>query len=324
MTTTGATTTTSIKQSEEGFEKWKKETQFFLEHLMLGGISGTVTKTVVAPLERIKIVLQVQDSSKHFPPGGRYNGIIDAAVRINREQGFWSFWRGNWTNAVVRYFPTQALGFAFDSRIRNTLINKEVKYANSEYLLRSLASGALSGAVSQCFVYPLDFARTRLTADVTEKGKPVKYKGAWDCMRQVAKNEGGLPALYKGFAVSLFGTVFYKGIYFGGYDALKHFYFKKDQKQSLMEKWAIGQIVTTAAQYASYPPDSVRRRLMMRGTGSDALYKNAIDCTKVIWKTERFTGFFKGALANTFRGIGGALGLVMYDYLTDYLNARVK
>lgn len=284
----------------------------FTKDLIYGGLSGSITKTIVAPLERIKIILQIQDSSKQIPKEMRYKGIVDCAVRVYKEQGFLSFWRGNWTNSFVRYFPTQALGFAFDDSFKAMLIKPEVKYSNLEYISRSLLSGGLSGAVSQCFVYPLDFARTRLTADVSEKGKPKMYKGAIDCIVKIVKTEGGIPAIYKGFTISIIGNVFYKGIYFGGYNALKHIFYE-DKVQTFWDKWLVSQIVTTTAQYAAYPFDSVRRRLMIRGTGEDALYTTSLQCTKIMWKEEGFKGFFKGALANTFRGIGGALGLVLYD-----------
>lgn len=289
-------------------EKWIN----FGKDLLYGGLSGSITKTIVAPLERIKIILQVQDSSKQILKEQKYKGIIDCAVRVYKEQGFLSFWRGNWTNSFVRYFPTQALGFAFDDNIRQMLIKPDQTYTNTNYIMRSLASGAASGALAQCFVYPLDFARTRLTADVSEKGKPKQYKGAIDCILKIVKYEGGIPAIYKGFVISIVGNVFYKGIYFGGYNALKHVMYK-DKIQTFWDKWLASQIVTTTAQYASYPFDSIRRRLMMRGVGADALYTNSIQCAKIMWIEEGFFGFFKGALANTFRGIGGALGLVMYD-----------
>ena len=71
-----------------------------------------MSKTVVAPLERVKILLQIQDAQKFIPKEERYKGIVDCFSRVHKEQGFLSFWRGNVVN-VVRYFPTQALNFAF-------------------------------------------------------------------------------------------------------------------------------------------------------------------------------------------------------------------
>ena len=79
----------------------------FMLDFIAGGISAAVSKTVVAPLERVKILLQIQDASKFIPKDQQYKGLVDCFARVNREQGFLSFWRGNVVN-VVRYFPTQA------------------------------------------------------------------------------------------------------------------------------------------------------------------------------------------------------------------------
>jgi len=82
----------------------RSKTQKFLMNFMMGGVSAAVSKTAVAPIERVKLLLQNQDSSKALE-GKKYTGIVDCFVRVNKEQGFSSFWRGNLAN-VVRYFPT--------------------------------------------------------------------------------------------------------------------------------------------------------------------------------------------------------------------------
>lgn len=84
----------------------------FLIDFMMGGVSAAIAKTAVAPIERVKLILQVQEVSKQIQSDQRYKGIMDCFVRIPREQGFSSLWRGNLAN-VIRYFPTQALNFAF-------------------------------------------------------------------------------------------------------------------------------------------------------------------------------------------------------------------
>merc|ERR1711937_252318 len=85
----------------------------FLVNFMLGGVSGGISKTIVAPIERVKLLLQVQDASTQMSAAGvrKYTGMTDCFRRVYAEQGVLSFWRGNWAN-VVRYFPTQALNFA--------------------------------------------------------------------------------------------------------------------------------------------------------------------------------------------------------------------
>lgn len=88
-------------------------------------------------------------------------GIVDAFVRIPKEQGVLSFWRGNLAN-VIRYFPTQALNFAFKDVYKQVFLAGVDKHEQFfKYFMGNLASGGAAGATSLFFVYPLDFARTR-------------------------------------------------------------------------------------------------------------------------------------------------------------------
>jgi solute carrier family 25 (adenine nucleotide translocator) protein 4/5/6/31 len=86
----------------------------FLKDFMIGGVSAAVSKTAVAPIERVKLLLQTQDANKKIQDGTakRYTGMVDCFSRVTKEEGLGAFWRGNLAN-VIRYFPTQALNFAF-------------------------------------------------------------------------------------------------------------------------------------------------------------------------------------------------------------------
>lgn len=92
----------------------------FVRDFLIGGISAAVSKTAVAPIERVKLLLQVQDANRHMAVDQRYKGIGDCFSRVYKEQGFVSFWRGNLAN-VIRYFPTQALNFAFKDTYKKYL-----------------------------------------------------------------------------------------------------------------------------------------------------------------------------------------------------------
>ena len=175
-----------------------------------GGISAAVSKTVVAPLERVKIILQIQDAHKHIPKDQRYNGIVDCFKRVNAEQGFLSFWRGNVVN-VVRYFPTQALNFAFKDTYKKLFMEGLDKNKDFwKFFAGNLAAGGAAGATSLCIVYPLDFARTRLGADVGKAAADREFKGLADCIKKSYKADGLVRGLYPGFISSVQGIIVYR------------------------------------------------------------------------------------------------------------------
>jgi len=288
-----------------------------MKDFIAGGISAAISKTAVAPIERVKLLLQVQHVSKQIAVDQRYKGIVDCFVRIPKEQGFLAFWRGNLAN-VIRYFPTQALNFAFKDKYKQIFlggVNKHEQFMR--YFLGNLASGGAAGATSLCFVYPLDFARTRLAADVGKAGAEREFSGLGNCLSKIFKSDG-LVGLYRGFGVSVQGIIIYRAAYFGFFDTAKGML--PDPKNTpFLVSWAIAQTVTTVAGIISYPFDTVRRRMMMQSGRADKLYKNTIDCWKKIYSSEGGNAFFKGAFSNVLRGTGGALVLVLYDEIKTFL-----
>lgn len=282
---------------------------FFMD-LAAGGVSGGISKTVVAPIERVKLLLQVQAASTQIKPEDQYKGIIDCFRRVSSEQGALSLWRGNTAN-VIRYFPTQALNFAFKDKYKQIFLDGVKKDDFWRFFMGNLASGGAAGATSLMFVYPLDFARTRLAADVG-KGSERMYTGLSNCISTIYKTDGA-KGLYQGFGVSVGGIIVYRAAFFGGYDTLRDVALADPKNAPLWQKWAVAQVVTTAAGIISYPFDTVRRRMMMQAGRADILYTSTLDCYGKILKNEGPNAFFKGAGSNVIRGTGGALVLVMYD-----------
>ncbi|XP_049962441.1 ADP,ATP carrier protein 2-like [Schistocerca serialis cubense] len=291
----------------------------FAKDFIAGGVAAAISKTAVAPIERVKLLLQVQHISKQISEEKRYKGIIDCFVRIPREQGVLAYWRGNMAN-VIRYFPTQALNFAFKDKYKQIFLGGVDKNTQFwRYFLGNLASGGAAGATSLCFVYPLDFARTRLAADVGKGGSEREFTGLGNCIAKIFKSDG-MTGLYRGFGVSVQGIIIYRASYFGFFDTAKG-YLPNPKNTPFLISWAIAQTVTTGAGIISYPFDTVRRRMMMQSgrAKADVVYKNTMHCWAVIYKTEGGKAFFKGAFSNVLRGTGGALVLVLYDEIKNFL-----
>jgi len=296
----------------------------FAIDFLAGGISGAIAKTCTAPIERVKLLIQTQDANPKIISGEvkRYTGIMDCFSRVASEQGIGSFWRGNVTN-VLRYFPTQAFNFAFKDTIKTLFPKYSPDKEFWMFFATNMASGGLAGAGSLCIVYPLDYARTRLASDVGS-GK-AEFNGLFDCLAKTAA-AGGPMALYNGFGVSVMGIIPYRGVYFGLYDTLssKNPYKKDLGMVGIASKFGVAQFTAITAGYASYPFDTVRRRLQMQSNKprSEWIYSGTVDCFFKIMKDEGVGAMFKGAGANALRTVGSALVLVLYDQIKGILAAQ--
>ncbi|XP_056314760.1 ADP/ATP translocase 3 [Danio aesculapii] len=286
----------------------------FAKDFLAGGVAAAVSETAVAPIERVKLLLQVQHASKQITTDKQYKGIVDCVVRIPREQGFLSFWRGNLAN-VIRYFLTQALNFAFKDKYKKIFLDGvDQRTQFWRYFAGNLASGGAAGATSLCLVYPLDFARTRLAADVGKTGTAGReFKGLANCLVKIFRSDG-VRGLYQGFNVSVQGIIIYRAAYFGIYDTAKGM-LPDPENTHIVVSWMIAHTVTIVAGFISYPFDTVRRSMMMQSglKGADVMYSGSIDCWRKIARNEGPKAFFKGAWSNVLRSLGGSIVLVLYD-----------
>merc|ERR1712003_381365 len=160
---------THLQMLQKG-ESGKFKRNFVLDFL-LGGVSAAVSKTIVAPIERVKLLLQVQDNIKDIPADQRYNGIGDCFKRVASEQGIPAFWRGNAAN-VIRYFPTQALNFACKDFYKKVFNPYNPKKEPVKFFIGNCASGG---------------AR--------------EFTGLVNCLTTIAGRDGP-QGLYRGFGIS--------------------------------------------------------------------------------------------------------------------------
>ena len=136
---------------------------------MLGGSAGAISKTLCAPLERVKLLIQTSGDNPALKKRP-YKGMGDCFMRCVREEGPKSLWRGNMSN-VVRYFPTTAIGFGTKELYKKAIVRHKKDTNYMMWFVEYLAAGGLAGATSLTFIYPLDFTRTRLAADVGATAK---------------------------------------------------------------------------------------------------------------------------------------------------------
>ena len=317
------------------FPKW--------QDAVAGASAGVFSKTAMAPVERVKLLMQLQGSVKRSSYSGK--SPVKVALHIYQSEGILAFWRGNWPN-VIRTAGQTALNFSFMDYYKSlasspVVMEKilvfqrrqgeqttttathlaEEELQRRRQLVVSFVSGGLAGATSTTALYPTEYLRTRLAMDHGRSTDIREYRGMTDVLVKTVRSDGIL-GVYHGYSIALWGSVLYRLLYLGGYDVTKNELMRYRQGRqnpsiSFGERFVIAQVVSLTAGTICYPIDSVRRRLMMQAGKAmeQRIYRGALHCFQLVWSKEGLRGFYLGLTPNLVRSIGGALMLVAYDAL---------
>ena len=137
-----------------------------MRNLLAGGVAGMVAKSIVAPVDRIKILYQV--SSRAF----RLVDVPQIATKIIRDEGFAALWKGN-TATMIRVFPYSGIQFMVFDRCKTFFLHKHSQSGvEREWGLspmESLLSGSVAGICSAACTYPLDMTRAQLAVLKSKK-----------------------------------------------------------------------------------------------------------------------------------------------------------
>jgi len=294
----------------------------FITDLVLGGVSGAIVKTAMAPIERVKILMQTQDSNPKVLSGEipKYTGIGDCFARVNAEQGPKAFWRGNLVNCI-RYAPQQGSALAFNDAIKRAFPKYNPKTHYYQDFASKLLAGGLAGGLANVVCYPFDFARTRLASDLgSGKGQ---FNGIADCIQKTIQ-QGGVTGLYRGSAVTVAGAFVYRGGQLGLFAQVMDMNPYKQDKGiiGIVAAFVCATVARTITTPFNYPFDTVRRRMMLDSEkpAAERLYRSGIHCFTQVMKKEGFGGMYKGLIPELVRGLGGPLVLTAYDRIKLWLN----
>ncbi|KAJ8768556.1 hypothetical protein K2173_022663 [Erythroxylum novogranatense] len=324
-------------------EEIKTPTPAFLsicKSLIAGGVAGGVSRTAVAPLERLKILLQVQN-----PHSIKYNGTIQGLKYIWKIEGFRGLFKGNGTNCA-RIVPNSAVKFfSYEEASRGILwlYRRQIGSDDAQLtpILR-LGAGACAGIIAMSATYPMDMVRGRLTVQ-TEKS-PRQYRGIFHALSTVLKEEGPR-ALYRGWLPSVIGVVPYVGLNFAVYESLKDWLLKtnsfglvENNELSVTTRLACGAAAGTVGQTVAYPLDVIRRRMQMvgwkdaasvvTGEGRNKVaieYNGMIDAFRKTVRHEGFGALYKGLVPNSVKVVPSiAIAFVTYELVKDVLGVEMR
>lgn len=308
--------------------------------LLAGGVAGGVSRTAVAPLERLKILLQVQN-----PHNIKYNGTLQGLKYIWRTEGFKGLFKGNGTNCA-RIVPNSAVKFfSYEQASKGILWLYRQQTGNEDAQLTPLlrlGAGACAGIIAMSATYPLDMVRGRLT--VQTEASPYQYRGMFHALSTVLRQEGPR-ALYRGWVPSVIGVVPYVGLNFAVYESLKDWLIKSNalglnegSDLGVTTRLACGAAAGTVGQTVAYPLDVVRRRMQMvgwkdassiitgdRGSKGPLEYTGMIDAFRKTVKYEGFGALYKGLVPNSVKVVPSiAIAFVAYEQVKDILKVEIR
>lgn len=292
-----------VEQTAESWSLTQNETLIrTVKQLACGGIAGATARTVVAPIDRVKILMQTQFLNFKGAKDPKYTGISQTVKTIFKEEGFSRLWRGNMTN-IVRVVPYSATQFASYDFYKRTLFGDD-ELATHQRLI----AGALAGTTATSITHPLDLVRLRLNVDP-------KLTGFMDAARG-CYSEAGAFGFFKGYVPTVLSLAPFIAINFSAFDKLKKVVYPNGETSNTVVVLGLGAAAGLFAQTLCYPLDTVRRRMQLKGKN----YSNTVDAFRTIGRVEGFRGFYKGISANALKVIpNNAIRFLVYDTLKDYL-----
>ena len=276
-----------------------------IKYVLAAGATSIVTKTSVAPLERIKMLKQTNGTTHKYS-----NMALTCIIKnIYKEDGIKGFYKGNGSN-IVRCLPVYTIKFTVNDKIRQFML-KPGQTVRDLTFKQAIIAGFISGFVQDIVTYPLDLIRTRIaTSNVT-------YNGIAHCIKSTIQNEG-FRGLYKGLPVSIITCTPYVGLQMSLYDYFKNtISIDNNTTKSLLS----GAMAGIVAQTITYPGDTIKRQMQLNGSDVNiATYRSCTHCFKQIYKREGIAGLYRGLHLNMIRCMPEvAIQMWAYDWFKKQL-----
>ncbi|GMI97924.1 CoA Carrier 1 [Hibiscus trionum] len=296
----------------------------YVKELIAGGTAGAIAKTTIAPLERIKILLQTRTD------GFQSLGVCQSLRKVSKHEGVMGFYKGNGAS-VIRIIPYAALHFMTYEQYRGWMLDNCTFFGSGPIV--DLLAGSASGGTAVLCTYPLDLARTKLAYQVVDTRTklnsgmrslyPPAYSGIRDVLTSVYR-EGGIRGLYRGVGPTLAGILPYAGLKFYIYEVIKT-HVPEEQQKSIVMNLSCGAMAGLLGQTFTYPLDVVRRQMQVGSLQSsmiqgDTRYRNTYDGIATIVRNQGWRQLFAGLSINYIKIVPSvAVGFAAYDMMKVWL-----
>jgi solute carrier family 25 phosphate transporter 23/24/25/41 len=254
---------------------------------LAGGTAGALAKTCTAPLDRVKIIMQISSANQQTAAAkaAASGGLVPAFIAIGKSEGIKGYWKGN-VPQVIRILP-------YSTAMLNSYEFYKQQFGGDEYrengtlpVPARLASGALAACTATLVTYPLDIIRLRLSVDPN-----------MTTMTQVCKaivKEEGAKAFFKGLPATCLSISPYSALNFCAFDLIKKAIPGEETAQTVA---AASFIATMLASGTCYPLDTIRRQMQLKSSN----YSSIVDAGKAILARDGAKGLFRGFLPNVIK-----------------------
>lgn len=310
---------TELEQTRSKIREEEQKLRNTVGQFLCGGLAGVTARSTVAPVDRVKLILQTRFITQAGSGAAQPTTIAGAWREIVGNDGFRGLWRGNLTNCF-RVFPHAAIQFIsyekysdlVRERVGHTLTGKSGKIA------QRLIAGSMAGATAASITHPIDVVRIQLTAyDKSQVG------GVRDAVRQLSQ-QGIRAGFYKGYVPTLLSLTPFIAVNFSTFDSLKTWYYPDPESMKNPNKAVIlllGAAAGIVAQTICYPLDTVRRRMQLK----DGAYTSVGNAFRTIIKQEGPRGFYKGMAPNILKVVpNNAIRFTAYTAFTTWMGVTPK
>jgi len=274
----------------DDFSEEEKKTGMLWKQLFAGGLAGVISRSCTAPLDRLKVLLQVHAGTD------KNNWTIQRGFqKMLSEGGYLSLWRGNFVNCV-KIAPESAMKFMAYEKMKKMLAGPENRTLG---VSDRFIAGSSAGICSQASIYPMEVLKTRLAL-----GKTGEYRNMLDCAKQVFLKDG-IRGFYRGLAPGLIGVIPYAGIDLCVYETLKLNWLSKHTSEKtdpgVLVLLLCGTTSSTCGQIASYPLALIRTKLQAQTrdpTYTGLRANGMVDMFKQIVQQNGYTGLYRGIIPN--------------------------
>lgn len=261
--------------------------------------AASVAEFATYPLDLTKTRLQIQGEVRS--QGGqapvKYRGMIQTALGIAREEGFFHLWRGI-PPALLRHAIYTGFRMSAYEEIRNKLTKND---KNGFPIWKKVVAGMLAGGIGQLMASPTDLIKTQIQMEGRRRmlGQPPRVKGTWDAASKVL-HQAGLTGLWRGCWPNVWRAALVNLGDLSTYDSVK----RGILDNSSLEDNTLTHTLSSACAglvgaIMGTPADVVKARVMNQPTdsrGRGSRYTSALDCLVTTVRGEGFFALYKGFL----------------------------